>query len=45
MLPELSMAQPAGMLNQGPGMIGAADMFGPDRMPMDAASVDARYTV
>ena len=42
--PELSMAQPAGMLNQGPGMIGAADMFGPDRMPMDAASVNARYT-
>jgi len=34
-----------GMLNQGPGMIGAADMFGTDRMPMDAASVNARYAV
>jgi len=29
-----------GMLNQGPGMI-----FEADRMPMDAASVNARYTV
>ena len=34
----------SGMLSQGPGMIGAADMFGTDRMPMDAPSVNARYT-
>jgi len=44
MLPELSMAQPAGMLNQGPGMIGAAEIFKADRMPMDPRSVNARYT-
>ena len=34
----------SGMLNQGQGMIGAADMFGTDRMPMDAVSVNARHT-
>ena len=34
----------SGMLSQGPGMIGAADMFGTDRMPMDAVSVNARHT-
>ena len=37
--PDLAMAQPAGMLSQEPGMI-----FEADRMPMDAQSVNARYT-
>ena len=36
--PSLAMAQPAGMLGQEPGMI-----FEADRMPMDKASVNARY--
>ena len=42
---EFVSRQPVGMMNQGPGMIGAADMFGTDRMPMDAQSVNARHTV
>ena len=37
--PDLAMAQPAGMLGQEPGMI-----FEADQMPMDARSVNARYT-
>jgi hypothetical protein len=36
---KVSMAQPRGMVNPRGGMI-----FEADRMPMDAASVDARYT-
>jgi len=32
-----------GMLSQGPGMIGAADMFGTDQISMAAPDVDARW--